>query len=263
VEAVGSWLENVMSTLWEYLPMVVEYAVLVVVALTIEKLATKKVRRAVEQLKLPPDAGNAIILTIRVSVLVAACIVALSIGGIPSSWLVGLSALGGTAIGFASTRTIGNLVSGIYIMVSRPFRIGDYVRIGNVEGEVLEISMNYTKLKAPDGSVLLLSNQKVLESNVMNFSAQVNGKKLIRYSFSMGFDHSVPSDRLEEAIREALEEWKAKLPMGPDFFLARCDRLSREYVLTFCVEDVSELWPTRDGIMRSVLKAWEALKEAT
>ena len=259
---MDSWLETVVSTLWKYLPMVIEYIVLVVVALAIERLATRKVRKAVEQLRLPPEAGNALVLAIRVSVLVAACIVALSIGGIPSSWLVGLSALGGTAIGFASTRTIGNLVSGIYIMVSRPFRIGDYVRIGNVEGEVLEISMNYTKLKAQDGSVLLLSNQKVLESNVMNFSVRVDGKKLIRYSFSMGFDHSVPSHRLEEAIREALGEWRAKLSMGPEFFLAKCDRLSREYVFTFYVEDVSELWPTRDGIMRSVLKAWEALKEA-
>ena len=259
---MDSWLETVVSTLWKYLPMVIEYIVLVVVALAIERLATRKVRKAVEQLRLPPEAGNALVLAIRVSVLVAACIVALSIGGIPSSWLVGLSALGGTAIGFASTRTIGNLVSGIYIMVSRPFRIGDYVRIGSVEGEVLEISMNYTKLKAPDGSVLLLSNQKVLESNVMNFSVRVDGKKLIRYSFSMGFDHSVPSHRLEEAIREALGEWRAKLSMGPEFFLAKCDRLSREYVFTFYVEDVSELWPTRDGIMRSVLKAWEALKEA-
>ena len=259
---MSSWLETLMDALWKYLPIVVEYAVLAAAALAVERLTTRKVRKAVEQLRIPPEAGNALILAIRVSVLVVACIVALSIGGIPSSWLVGLSALGGTAIGFASTRTIGNLVSSIYIMISRPFGIGDYVRIGNVEGEVLEISMNYTKLKAPDGSVLLLSNQKVLESNVVNFSVRVDGRKLIRYSFSMGFDHSVPSGRLEEAIREALGEWEAKLPVKPDFFLSKSDRLSREYVFTFYVEDVSELWPTRDGIMRSVLRAWEALKGA-
>ncbi len=255
-----SWLEEMTSALWRYLPLAVEYAVLIAVAVAIERLGTRKVRKAVEKLRIPPEAGNAIILALRITVLVAACIVALSIGGIPSSWLVGLSALGGTAIGFASTRTVGNLISGIYIMVSRPFGIGDYVRIGDVEGEVVEISMNYTKLRAPDGSVLLLSNQKVLDSNVVNFSVEVEGQKLIRYVFSLGFDHSVPSGKLEEALRAVVEEWGDRLPRPPEFFLAKSDRLGREYLFTFYVKDVEELWPTRDALIRSVLRAWEELK---
>jgi len=258
--AVLAWIEGFVEAVRSYLPIIIQYVALIVVALAIERIGTSKVRKAIEEARLPPEAGNAILLALRVSILVVACIVALNIGGVPSSWLVGLSALGGTAIGFASTRSVGNLISGIYIMITRPFRIGDYVRIGNLEGEVMEITMNYTKLRAPDGSILLISNQKVLDSHVTNFSVEVGGEKLIRYGFTMGFDHSVPTDELERAIRSVLEEASEGLPRRPTFELVKCDRLNREYHFTFYVRDVDELWRTRDKIMRSVLRAWEELK---
>ena len=258
-----TWMERALGILMDYLPIVVEYAILALASLAVERLGTRKVRKAVGEGKIPPEAGNALLLALRTSILVVACIVALSIGGIPSSWLIGLSALGGTAIGFASTRSIGNLVSGIYIMVSRPFRIGDYVRIGSLEGEVVEITMNYTRLKAPDGSELLLSNQKVLDSNITNYSTEVGGRRLIRYSFSMGFDHSIPSRELEEALRSVLRAVGEGLPEGPSFFLSKCDRGGVEYTFTFYVGDVSELWPTKDRLMRSILRAWEGLRSGT
>ncbi|RLI06288.1 hypothetical protein DRO32_05580, partial [Candidatus Bathyarchaeota archaeon] len=99
-----AWLEELVKVLKSYLPIIIQYVALIVVALAIERLGTSRIKKAVEKAKLPPEAGNAILLALRVSILVVACIVALNIGGIPSSWLVGLSALGGTAIGFASTR---------------------------------------------------------------------------------------------------------------------------------------------------------------
>lgn len=101
-------------------------------------------------------------------------------------WFVGLSALTGAAIGFASTQTVGNFLAGLYIMISRPFMVGDYVRIGDVEGEVREITINYTKIYTPTCNIMEMPNRKVLDSTILNHSTQ---KNLIDYSFQIGFPH--------------------------------------------------------------------------
>jgi len=255
------WLEELAEKLWAYLPIIAQYVVLVAVALLIERLITRRIRRAVEKLQLPADVGNALILTTRVIVLVAASIVAMSIGGVPSSWLVSLSALGGMAIGFASTRSIGNLIAGIYIILARPFRIGDYVRIGGLEGVVEEITINYTKLRRPDGTLVLVSNQKSLESDIINFSVELGeDEKLFCYSFRMGFDHSIPSEELEGALGEALKRAAGDLPRSPELKLVKCDRGGREYEFIFFVRDARDIMAVKHELMSALLKAWEALR---
>jgi len=244
-----------------HLVLIAQYVALIVIAVAVERLLTRKVKKAVRELRLPPDVGNALILAVRVSVLVAAAIVAMGIGGVPSSWLVSLSALGGAAVGFASTRSVGNLISGIYLLLSRPFGVGDYVRIGNLEGEVVEVTVNYTKLRTPEGNLALISNQKVLDSVVVNFTREdERGRKLFCSSFTMSFDHSLPSGELEEALRSVLSRWAGRLPREPELALAKCDRGGREYKVTFWVEEAKKLWPTKHGLMADLLESWEELR---
>ncbi|MFX1607264.1 MAG: mechanosensitive ion channel domain-containing protein [Promethearchaeota archaeon] len=83
-------------------------------------------------------------------------------------------AIFGTAIGLAFARALSNMVSGFYMLVARPFRVGDYVRIGDIEGIVNEISLNYTRLILPDMNKQLVPNSKVVESEVTNFRVRVD-----------------------------------------------------------------------------------------
>ena len=90
--------------------------------------------------------------------------------------LIGISALLGTAIGFASTQTVGNMISGLYIMVSRPFYIADYVifpKLG-MQGIVKEITLNYTKVIMPNGTNAIISNRTVLGTEVVNTRVEVD-----------------------------------------------------------------------------------------
>lgn len=97
-----------------------------------------------------------IILAVAVIVdrVVRGAVAILQVFGWGADWLISVSALGGAAIGFASTQTLGNFLAGIYLMVSRPFMVNDYVRIGDVEGEVREITVNYTKIYTPTFNIL-------------------------------------------------------------------------------------------------------------
>lgn len=101
----------------------------------------------------------------------------------PTEWLVGVSALTGPAIGFASTQTVGNFLAGLYITMSRPFMVEDYVRKGDIEGEVREISINYTEIYTPTYNITEMPNRKVLDSNILNYSGK---RSIVEYSFQMG-----------------------------------------------------------------------------
>ena len=92
-----------------------------------------------------------------------------------SGSLLGFSALIGTAIGFASTSTVGNMISGIYLMISRPFVIGDYVILPKLgfEGIVRNITINYTKIAASNGTTSIITNKTILDTPVINTRLEI------------------------------------------------------------------------------------------
>lgn len=76
----------------------------------------------------------------------------------------------GLIIGFAAQHTIGNLVAGVQIGVSQPFRIGDRVSFEETSGRVTDITLSYTYVDPGDGSSIVIPNQMLLEGIVHNHS---------------------------------------------------------------------------------------------
>jgi small conductance mechanosensitive channel len=78
------------------------------------------------------------------------------------------SAVIGLVIGFASQRTIGNVVAGILIAFSQPLRLGDEVEIGGVKGVVEEIGLTYTWIRTRDNDRLVVPNEKLASDTIRN-----------------------------------------------------------------------------------------------
>ncbi len=76
----------------------------------------------------------------------------------------------GLIVGFAAQHTIGNLVAGIQIAVSQPFRIGDKISYEENEGRVTDITLSYTYVDPGDGSSIVIPNSLLLEGVVHNRS---------------------------------------------------------------------------------------------
>ena len=85
---------------------------------------------------------------------------------------IGAAALLGTAIGFASSTTLGNFLSGLYLLIANPFDVGDYILLPDlkIQGIVEEISINYTKILTPQGIHVSINNQKMLGTTIHNTS---------------------------------------------------------------------------------------------
>jgi small-conductance mechanosensitive channel len=78
----------------------------------------------------------------------------------------------GLVVGFAAQHTIGNLVAGVQIAVSQPFRIGDRITFDENEGRVTDITLSYTYIDPGDGSHFVIPNQLLVEGIVHNHSTE-------------------------------------------------------------------------------------------
>jgi small-conductance mechanosensitive channel len=78
------------------------------------------------------------------------------------------SAVIGLVIGFASQRTIGNVVAGILIAVTQPLRLGDRVTVEDTEGIVEEIGLTYTWIRTRDNDRLVVPNEKLASESIRN-----------------------------------------------------------------------------------------------
>jgi len=78
----------------------------------------------------------------------------------------------GLIVGFAAQHTIGNMVAGVQIAVSQPFKIGDLVCFDENEGRVTDITLSYTYIDPGDGSMVVVPNQLLVEGIVHNRSTE-------------------------------------------------------------------------------------------
>jgi small-conductance mechanosensitive channel len=78
------------------------------------------------------------------------------------------SAVVGLVIGFASQRTIGNVVAGVLIAVTQPLRLGDEVEVEGTKGVVEEIGLTYTWIRTRDNDRLVVPNEKLASTSIRN-----------------------------------------------------------------------------------------------
>src|SRR5258708_18882105 len=113
------------------------------------------------------------------------------------------------ALSLALQDVLKNLVAGIYLLVERPFSIGDRINLTPYTGEVEDIQIRYTALRTDDDQLFIIPNSMRFSSAVVNLSAYEHRRA--------GFTVTVPDtgpetiDRAEEQIRAALETAHAVL----------------------------------------------------
>jgi small conductance mechanosensitive channel len=257
------WRKTAMA-LWDDIqPYIVyiEAAVLVAVAVILERLIARYLKRVSKRKDWPPHVTNGLVLIFRLLILLGVVAMVLRIGGVPPDWLVAYSALGGAALGFASQRTLGNFLAGIFVFVTHPFRVNDYVKIDNIEGVVDEITFNYTKILTRSGTLVFISNLKVLDQNVVNYRFRGGKSRLYCYTVDLAFDHSLPLNQLEKAFDEVIERYEKKLPRKPEYVQLRLGAFDRGYVFYLYVKAPQDIFTVHPAFVKEITEAWEKAKE--
>lgn len=156
-------LEN--DFLWFLLAVVLIYSLYRIFMFIIKKILYKR--------KYPVNAVNVLKLLIRVFTIILYTIALIVIIEIPDEYLISLTSIGGIIIGFAATEIMSQIISGIYIITAKPFGVNDLIQLGDTEGIVLEIGMNYTVVQRIDGTLVKIPNKKILDSNVKDYTIEM------------------------------------------------------------------------------------------
>ena len=122
--------------------------------------------------------------------------------GSESGIFKGVSIFVAALFSLGSTTTIGNLISGIIITYMRPFLVGDFVRIGEQEGEVIEKNAFITRLRDIKGNLVTVPNNSILSQQTVNYTAAArDGKGSIVHS-TFTFTYHVPRETVEAYLLE-------------------------------------------------------------
>lgn len=132
---------------------------------------TGLVGAAMTRHKLDPTVQRYLVSFIGVSLNIILVVAILGYFGVETTSFAALVAGAGVAIGAAWSGLLGNFAAGIFLLVLRPYQVGDYVGVGGVEGTVLELGLFGTTLNTPDNVKTIVGNGKIMGTDIKNFSA--------------------------------------------------------------------------------------------
>ncbi len=162
--------------------------------------ASNLVQRALERQKVEPTVIRYIgsILTVALNIILVVAI--LGYFGVETTSFAALVAGLGIAVGAAWGGLLSNFAAGVFILVLRPFKVGDYVLAGDVEGTVRMLGLFNTTIDSPDNVQTMVGNTKIMGGTIKNFTHN----PYRRVDLTAQLDHSVdPADavrRLKEAL---------------------------------------------------------------
>src|SRR5207248_9057033 len=129
----------------------------------------------------------------------------LSVGYHAESQLKGLLAGSGIAaiiLGFAGQNLFGGIIAGMSLQINRPYRVGDWLKVGDTYGEVREINWRSTRLCTNDTIYLDIPNNEIVKSTIVNlhYPTEVHAMRV-----RVGVDYNVPPNRVKDALTRAAQ----------------------------------------------------------
>ena len=138
----------------------------------------------------------------NVGLLILIIIAALGKLGIPTTSVTALIGGAGLAVALSLKDQLSNFAAGALIILFRPFKVGDYIKVNGFEGTVSEIKMVQTALRTPDNEEIILPNSVVMSNSIINRSSM----PLCRVQVVVGVDYACDLKAAKAAVLKAATE---------------------------------------------------------
>lgn len=131
---------------------------------------------------------------------IALVVAVLGYFGVETTTFAALIAAGGIAIGVAWGGLLQNFAAGAFLIVMRPFKVGDFVTVGGVTGTVREIGLFMTAIDTPDNVRAILGNGRVFGDTIQNYSSNPYRRVDLVAQLSSSADHRAAIEMLRGKI---------------------------------------------------------------
>jgi small-conductance mechanosensitive channel/CRP-like cAMP-binding protein len=168
--------------------------------------------------------------------------------------LLTTSAVGAVVVGFALQDTLGNAFAGLAIQSEKPFKIGDWIRVGEFEGRVAEVTWRATKLRTKGGNFVVVPNNQVSQHAIVNYSEPAVPTRL---ELEVGASYLSTPGEVKAAIVEAIRQVpRALIAPAPDALLLAFDASAITYRVRFWVNDFEFDDEARDEVRTAIYYAF-------
>lgn len=161
--------------------------------------------------------------------------------------------VGSLVIALALQDTLSNLVSGFLLLIESPFKVGDWLRIEDVEAEVIEMNWRAVRLKTRDRDVVIIPNGKLGQDTIYNYTL-IDPIHIERIPLRFSFDD--PPNRVLQVIRSAALETEGVLKTpAPEILTNAYNDFSIEYEVKLCIRNFSAMERIRHEFMTRIYYA--------
>src|SRR2546428_7464820 len=187
-----------------------------------------------------------------------ALLIVLSFGYHAERELKGLLAGSGIAaiiLGFAGQNLFGGIIAGISLQINRPYKVGDWLQVGEKFAQVMEINWRSTRLCTNDNIYLDIPNNEIVRQTIINlhYPTQLHAMRI-----RIGVDYNVPPNRVKDALARAAQSAKNVLPSPPvKVFLVEFGDHAVTYEIKYYMGNHARFNETNDAVRTNV---WYELK---
>jgi small-conductance mechanosensitive channel len=168
--------------------------------------------------------------------------------------LLTTSAVGAVVVGFALQDTLGNAFAGLAIQSEKPFRVGHWIRVGEFEGRVSEVTWRATKLRTKAGNFVIVPNNTIAKDAIINYSEPAMPTRL---ELEVGASYlSTPAD-VKMAMLDAMSHVSRVLTQPPpEALLHSFDGSAITYRARFWVDDFEHDDKIKDEVRTAIFYAF-------
>ena len=199
-------MDEVVTQMGAFAPLImnaVKALIVIILGWIVAGAIAGMVRRRINKTpQIDPTLGNFAASMVKWVILAIVLVAVLGIFGIQATSIVAILGAASLAIGLALQGTLSDLAAGVMLVVSRPYKLGQYVDIGGTSGTVKDLNLFTTELVTPDNVQIIVPNGQAWGSIITNFSAHDTR----RVDLVFGIDYG---DNADEAMNIILDVAKA------------------------------------------------------
>lgn len=234
------------------LTKIVSAVILLIICALCMKVLMKALERILDRSKVEKSGHTMVKSFVKILLVFVTILLVAGALGIDTTSLLAVLSLAGLAASLALQDSLSNLASGVVILFSKPFKVGDYVTVAGLSGTVAEIGTTYTKIITADAKDILVPNKSITSASIENFSAE--DKRRVDLVFTASYD-SKPEDVIA-ALKEAADIPQV-LPEEPVFVrISNYADSSIEYTLRVWVRN-ADYWDAYFAILERALPCYD------
>ena len=167
--AHAAWKDKLIDYVISHSGALLSAIAVIVVGFIVARWVGRLAERFFEKKKMEPPVRMLLVRIVKLLVIVGALVMALGTAGMDVTAMIAGISVAGVGVGLAMQGVLGNLFAGLTIIFTKPFRVGEYIELLGVQGQVTQIELLSTALLHPDRSRIVIPNRKIVGEILHNY----------------------------------------------------------------------------------------------